>query len=302
VFVPLASALCWLLWLGGSCATARECDSCRRGSMCECLWCRETLFTWESIADVREEPEDPNEPKPFELDRPDFIEASSTIGLGRVAIESGYTYSFNNDGGLQTISHSYPEALFRIGMLAEWFELRISQNYASERQRTAGVTISDVGGAEDLYLGCKLATTAQAQWLPESALILQMTVDSGDSDFTAGETLPGFNYVYSWQLTEHWDMAGSTAINRSIETAGNDYAEIAQAWAFGYTVDDDARIYVESYGLLPHNAIDVKPQYYGDLGLSWFITPNLEVDVRFGIGLNDAADDYFTGAGGGIRF
>jgi hypothetical protein len=203
---------------------------------------------------------------------------------------------------VQTVSHSYPETLFRIGMLAEWFELRISQNYASERQRIAGATTSDVGGAEDLYLGCKLATTAQAEWLPESALLLQMTVPSGDSDFTAGEVLPGINYVYSWKLSEQWDMAGSTAANRSIEAAANDYVEIAQAWAFGYAVADDARVYVEWFGLIPHNAIDVKPQHYGDMGLAWFLTPNLEVDVRIGIGLNEAADDYFTGLGGGIRF
>jgi hypothetical protein len=274
---------------------------CGQNACCDCLWCRETLFTWEAIADVREEPSDPNEEKEFALDRPDFIEASSTIGCGRVAIESGYTYTFNNDVDVQTISHSYPEALFRIGMLAEWFELRIAQNFATEQVREDGVTRRE-SGAEDLYLGCKLGMTQQAEWLPESALILQMTVPTGASPFTADKVLPGLNYVYSWKLTDQWDTAGSTAANRAVESATSDYVEIAQAWAFGYAVADDARVYVEWFGLLPHGAADVKPEHYGDVGLAWFLTPNLEVDVRMGMGLNEAADDYFAGAGGGIRF
>ena len=279
-------------------------DSCcgaSNGSCCDCLWCRDTLFSWEGLFDVREEQEDPNEEKAFELDRPDFVEASSTVGLGRVVIESGYSYSFNNDGGVQTVSHSYPETLIRVGLLAEWFEFRIAQNIAHEQQRSGGIT-SRASGAEDLYLGCKLALTKQAEWLPEMALIPQMTVPTGDADFTDDEVLPGANWVYSWQLTELWDMGGSTQGNRAIDATANDYLEMSQAWAFGYAVADDARVYVEWFGFFPHGADVAKPEHYGDVGLAWFLTPDLEVDVRFGIGLNEVADDYFTGLGGGIRF
>jgi hypothetical protein len=284
-------------------AEARAGDCCNPcgSSCCDCLWCRDTLFSWESCFNVREEQEDPNEEKEFALDRPDFVEASSTIGLGYVAIESGYTYTFNNDNDVQTISHSYPEALFRIGILAEWFELRIGQNYAEEQERSGGVT-TNVSGAEDLYLGIKLALTKQAEWLPESAVILQMTVPTGDADFTDDEVLPGINYCYSWGLGDYWDMGGSTQGNRAIDVTGGDYLEMSQAWAFGYAVADDARVYVEWFSFLPHGADVAKPEHYGDMGLSWFLTPNFEVDARFGIGLNEAADDYFTGMGGGIRF
>jgi hypothetical protein len=300
--VRLLGPLCCLLVL--ACPAdfyGGERNPCFSTSCCDCLWCRDTLFSWESIANVREEPSDPNEEKEFALDRPDFIEASSTVGLGRFVIEGGYTYSFNNDDGVQTIGHSYPETLFRIGMLAEWFELRIAQNFSTEQIREDGATFR-FSGAEDLYLGCKLAMTSQAEWLPESALILQMTVPTGASPFTAEEVLPGMNYLYSWQLSEEWDMAGSTAGNRAMETPVSDYLEISQAWAFGYALADDARVYVEWFGFFPHGANDVKPEHYGDVGLSWFLTKDLEVDVRFGIGLNEVANDYFTGAGGGIRF
>ena len=36
-------------------------------------------------------------------------------------------------GGSRTNGHSYPESLLRIGVLAEWFELRIGQNFGNVR-------------------------------------------------------------------------------------------------------------------------------------------------------------------------
>jgi hypothetical protein len=61
-------------------------------------------------------------------DRPHLPEASSTVGLDRAVLEAGYTY--NTSGGFFPL-HSFPEALLGVGMFAEWFELRISQNLQS---------------------------------------------------------------------------------------------------------------------------------------------------------------------------
>ena len=37
-------------------------------------------------------------------------------------------------------------------------------------------------------------------------------------------------------------------------------------------------------------------------GLVYFITNNMEVDVRVGVGLTDHSSDYLTGAGMSIRY
>src|SRR5262245_57860492 len=173
-----------------------------------------TLFTW---AVGGEEPEkkangdekngtgkdseaeaERDEPKPIETDRPDFTEASSTVGKGRVQLESGYTYVRDRNNGLRLNSHSFPEALFRIGLFADWFELRIGQNYHDTRTTsgaTAGVApvagTEFMTGPEDLYLGVKLALTEQKKYLPETALILQTTVPTGADELSADELLPG---------------------------------------------------------------------------------------------------------------
>ena len=151
----------------------------------------------------------PDRDEPLVTDRPDFTEASSTVGLGVAQLEIGYTYSFDQTSTNSVENHSYGEPLLRIGMFAEWFELRVGWNYANEITTTAGVQ-SVVAGSEDLYLGVKIALTPQECLLPEMALIPQMTVPTAStSNFGDGTVLPGVNWIYGWELNDKISTAGS---------------------------------------------------------------------------------------------
>ena len=68
-----------------------------------------------------------------------------------------------------------PSCSTRIGMFAEWFEFRLGWNYVQERTALGGIS-DTVDGAEDLYLGCKLAVCEQDGLWPELAITPQMTV------------------------------------------------------------------------------------------------------------------------------
>lgn len=94
----------------------------------------------------------PNLDEPIVTDRPDFTEASSTVGCGVFQIESGYTFAFDRDGPAKTQSHSFPEALLRYGIVDDWLEMRLATNFAGETFNTSSET-----GMEDLYVGMKLA-------------------------------------------------------------------------------------------------------------------------------------------------
>ena len=134
------------------------------------------------------------EPKRIDPDRPHLPEASTTVGLGRAVLEAGYTY--NTSGGFFPL-HSYPEALLRVGVFADWLEIRIAQNLNSQTTDQFGAPTS-ISGAQDLQLGVKLALTEQQKCLPESALVLQMTVPTGSKDLTAERVLPEIHYDCSW--------------------------------------------------------------------------------------------------------
>ena len=277
-------------WLALLLAVACELSAAERGHAHS-----PTLMTWNSPL---AEPGGPNLDEPIVTDRPDFTEASSTVGRGVLQIESGYTYSIDDDGADETTSHSYPETLWKLGVWADWLELRFAYNYADED--VSGVTAT---GSEDLYLGTKLSLTGQAGILPETAIILQMTVPTGDESFSADEVLPGVNYLYSWTINDFISTAGSTQANRAIESLpGSAYAEFAQSWTVGYSLAEKLGAFTEWFVLVPHSAEHVRNEHYLDGGFTYYITDNVMWDIRAGMGLDEDATDFFAGSGLSIRF
>ena len=116
-------------------------------------------------------------------DRPDFTEASWTVGMGVLQIEAGYAYIYDSDEGTSTVLHSGGEPLFRYGILDDWLEFRIAFFPVQERENSAG-TSNTTAGAEDIYVGFKIGLTPQAGLLPEMAIMPQALVPSGSFVWT----------------------------------------------------------------------------------------------------------------------
>jgi hypothetical protein len=218
-------------------------------------------------------------------------------------LEGGYTYAYDSDADGSAKSHSFPETLLRVGVLADWLEFRIAWNYAEEtatRFGEGGRTFQS--GAEDLYLGLKLGLTGQAGLLPEMAIMPQMTVPTGSGGFSAGETLPGVVWLYGWELNDWIETGGQTVVNRALDDAtGEPYAEFAQSWTIGYDLTDRVGAYTEWFVIAPDGADTNPTENYFDGGFTYLVTNNFQLDVRGGVGLNEDADDYFVGSGFAIR-
>jgi hypothetical protein len=242
--------------------------------------------------------------EPLASDRPDFTEASSTVGKGRIQLEAGYTYIRDRAGSVATSSHSYPEALLRIGALADWLEFRIGQNFGHTRTG-APHAVFTAAGAEDLYLGVKLGLTEQARVLPEMAVVLQTTVPTGHREFTSGKLQPGMNWLYGWDvIPDHLTLGGSTQGNRAYDALGHGYLEFAQSLTIGYVLTEKLGAYTEWFAFFPCGAIapSVGALHYLDGGFTYKFTPNLQFDIRAGIGLSRLADDFFAGSGFAVRY
>lgn len=232
-------------------------------------------------------------------DRPDFTESSTTVGKGRIQLESGYTLSRNREADVRN-GHSFPEALLRIGLFADWFEFRIGQNYSS-----TNLSVTSTDGLEDLYLGVKLALTEQKKFLPETAVVIQATVPTGPDNLSPGKTLPGVNYLFGWDVVpDKLTMGGSVQGNAAVTEDGKSYLELAQSFTVGYSFTDKLGCYMEVFGKEPFssNTSDVGPEYYYDGGFTYKFTPNFQYDIRAGVGLNRNSDDFFVGTGFAVRY
>jgi hypothetical protein len=232
-------------------------------------------------------------------DRPHFPEASTTVGNGRAMLESGYTFTRK---GTTFSSHSYPEALLRAGMFADWFELRIGQSFVNQRQTEDGMTTS-ANGAQDLYLGMKLALTEQKGLLPTMAVIPQTTVPTGSASVTAGKMLPGLNVDCSWEVIK--DVFGIeflVANNRVMDDLGNIHHEVATGLTGAFQLTRQLELFVEWDAFYPVGAIGrLGPRHYAVGGLVYFVTRDFEVDFRSGVGLNGNSNDFLVGVGFAAR-
>lgn len=263
---------------------------------CMSLRCRPALFDW------RASPWGPGEINRDEIqtDRPDFTEASTTVGLRTFQCETGYTFTSDSSGGTDTRSHAVGETLFRLGAFADWFELRLAVFPVTETVAT-GPTQVTRKGLEDLYLGCKIGLTPQSGLLPEMAIMPQFTVPTGAGAFTTGRTLPGTNLLYGWDVTDQWTFAGSTQFNRSVDGTDTLYTEWAQSLTLGRSLNDKLAGYCEWFGFFPEGANDAATEHYINGGLTYLLSSDIQWDIRIGHGLNENSADFFAGTGLSFR-
>ncbi|MYH48268.1 MAG: transporter [Gammaproteobacteria bacterium] len=231
-------------------------------------------------------------------DRPDFTEAASTVGRGVLQIEFGYTFGGDWSGGNSVQTHTLGELLLRAGVAADWLEVRVAASPVT-RVSSEGSGASD-SGIEDLYLGAKVQLTRQAGRLPALALLPQMTLPTGSTLFSGGRALPGVNLVYSWDAPGGLSLAGSTQINMAAGDDDGSYAEWAQSAVAGAGLGTRGGVYGEWYAFLPTGA-DAPQEHYFNAGLTWLTADDSQWDIRIGVGLNEAAEDFFAGVGAAIR-
>ena len=237
-----------------------------------------------------------NYAEPLITDRPDFTEASSTVGLGVTQFELGYTYARNDDAGSD--QHSAPELLMRRGIWRDWLELRIAYTGLAIAD-----PIEDISGSDDLYLGLKIGLTPQCGWLPEMSIMPQMLVPTGSSALTNDVVLPGVNWLWSWDLNERWAFSGNTQVNRAVDDSQPDTFTIwTQSLALSRSLTERLGVYGEWFGYAAEKGVKGLNEQYLNGGVTILFGKDIQWDVRGGVGLNDDSDEYFVGTGLSLRF
>jgi hypothetical protein len=233
-------------------------------------------------------------------DRPDYTEASSTVGRGRFQLESGYTFLNDRNGGSRMLLHSYPETLLRVGLFADWFEFRVAQTFFSSHTQGEPSRV----GASDLYLGSKLALTEQAGLFPETAVILQGTVPTGAEAFTFSRVLYGINYLFGWDVIPDAITLGGSFQANNAGDAGRSYTLLSQSLTMGYKLSKNLNSYTEWYALYPSRATYAESgaKHFFNGGFQYFVTDNLAFDIRAGLQLNRHVDVFFGGIGMAMRY
>ena len=234
-------------------------------------------------------------PAPISTDRPDFTESSTLVPAGWGQLEAGITLTATGRKSGDGTSLSWPELLLRYGVTSR-LELRVAQSLATISPPTA--LGSPYTGLTDLYLGVKLGLGAQRGVRPELALMAQATVPIGDARLSGLVVLPGMALLAGWGLSPLWSLGAGIQVNQVPDNA----YEIAPSVTVGRSLSSRVKGYFEVYPFIPVAAgTNAEAAYFTNAGLSWLLTNNVQLDARFGVGLNAAADRSFVGIGFAIR-
>lgn len=242
----------------------------------------------------------------IETDRHDFTQSTTTVGRGVAQVEAGYTYFYSDREQEIEQAHTTPEMLVRLG-LSDDIEFRLRWTYA-------WLSVDEghqADAAEDLRWGFKLRATDQDGWIPGSALEIRCTVPTGGREFSTEQVEAGLDYIYGWEIVEGCGLYGSTGFGTQAwgdfglvpeEPASDRFIVWTQSVALGTEITDRITVYQEFYGIFSYGLEDDYADAYFNVGVDFYVTNNLVLDLRSGVGLTPDADDFFSGIGGGYRF
>jgi hypothetical protein len=232
-------------------------------------------------------------------DRPDAAEASVTVGQLIFQTETSFSFAYNKDAGATTNTYSFP-TLLRFGII-DPLELRIEGEIFSVQTQTGTARQSDVN---DLDFGLKGHLFDQAGWRPSLGLLAHITTPIGRAPFTDSGYAPIFKVIADWDLPKDFSLGSNLGFDVPVrDSAGDKYARILYTFALGIPspwISERLGFFLEHAGAIATQS-GKDHELSINSGVTFLITPNMQIDTFVGIGLNDATDDIGTGLGFSFR-
>jgi hypothetical protein len=220
-------------------------------------------------------------------DRPDFTEASLTVGKGVWQLENGMTFlRYNN-----LRQTNLPETLIRHGISAR-SEIRFGvPNYFWVRGATRAT------GLGDAYLGAKLQMTPSDSPVTV-ALIPALTVPLGDRRLRGEAIAPELKICVFTSLSEQYTLSGMTYI-RAPKEDGRRNTTLQNTLSLSQSITSRTGAFYEIALTNPKHGAPIN-QFH--TGLTYQSTPNQQWDIHLAAGLSPAAPDTLLAFGYSVRF
>jgi hypothetical protein len=86
------------------------------------------------------------------------------------------------------------------------------------------------------------------------------------------------------------------------EDHGDDFAIWNPSTVLRIPLSDRANVHAEYFGAIPHGLAGGHSEHFFSTGLHYLLSPDIEIGVRVGWGLNEISARFFGNAGIGWRF
>ena len=217
-------------------------------------------------------------------DRPDQTESSTTIPLKSFQFESGVilgNYNFANSSQQLLL---IPTTLFRYG-IAKKIELRLVEQLVNIKNKETSV---DNFGLSDLEFGAKIQILKNPAINAEIAFISHLVLPTGAISVTNGHVGTLNKLAISHSITDFLDLGYNVGYNYfSTETGYLTYSA-----ALGLGLTERIGAYFETYG----EVVEFNDWISNfDSGITFLIRDNMQLDISFGLGLNQKMNYFAVG-------
>ncbi len=246
----------------------------------------------------------------IQTDRPSFTLAPTTVPQGWVQLETGFVTVSAEDSQSTFTWNSFPQMNLRIGILPR-VEFRALWGGISTARLTGKSSHGTLrfAGASSTEFGVKIQVSQQRGWLPQSALITDVIIPTGNfygtpyqlTAFYAWESAsPLIDYIYFWRLSERFSVGGSSGLVIGTNN-GTTVDHFFQSAILKFHWTRRLTLFTEYYEVFTD-------QYYGgngagiDAGVKWRFFNNAQLDWIIGRpGIHDG-NGVFTSAGFSFRY
>ena len=227
-------------------------------------------------------------------DRPDQTESSAIVPLKSLQIETGFVVEHKEHDGIKEHHFAFNSTLLRYGLL-ENLELRLGLEYLGEKSTNTGTNISHtITGLSPLYTGFKLKISDERGWKPDIAFLAGLILPfTAKKEFKPNFTAVDFRFAFSHTLSQWFSIGYNLGAVWDGQTAVPSYF---YSVALGAALVEKLGMFVEGYGLIAENG---EAKHLLDVGFTYLLLPNFQLDASGGIGLQNSIDNFLSA---GITF
>lgn len=214
-------------------------------------------------------------------DRPDQTESSSTIPKGSLQIEMGVVaQTFENIDGF-----AGPSTLLRYGLF-DCFELRIFNQFESIKI-DYGFDNEKYSGLSDLELGFKVQLFKKEDVNTEIAFLSHAIIPTAKGALSNDKMGTINKLSIAHELSDRIGLGYNVGYDYVGETHNLTYSV-----ALGFSLSDKVGAYIEPYGVYSEQGFY---QGYFDAGFTYLTNDNFQLDVSYGLGLNNDLQYFSAG-------
>ena len=236
-------------------------------------------------------------------DRPDIADSPDVVGRGRLQLELGLAGDTSKIEGQRLRSLSTP-FLLRFGLSEDW-ELRLD---GDGRQSSHASNAPGATGWGDLGLGAKWHLNdgngdgEGSKGMPALGLLGHLTFATGSGGFRGRGTRPELDLALGWELPQGFDLSVMPGLYRDRNDAGQSYTGGVLAVSLGKSFSERLQGFIELAGQKLAASKNGGKVLTLATGLTYQLTPDLQLDAAVFRGLNKQSPDWQWTTGLSTRF